>query len=75
MKRILLLITIAILYASTVFASIPKDEVSVAGLHIGEPTGIAAPYPFARCGKNTKCEGCVFSDVCTAVTYTSAPAS
>ena len=38
MKRILLLIIMAMLSASTVFASIPKDEVSVAGLYIGEKT-------------------------------------
>lgn len=38
MKRILLLIIIAMLSASTAFASIPKDEVSVAGLHIGDTT-------------------------------------
>ena len=29
----------------------------------------------ARCGKNPTCKGCVFSDVCAAITYTSAPAS
>ncbi len=38
MKRILMLIIIVMLSASTAFASIPKDEVSVAGLYVGETT-------------------------------------
>lgn len=38
MKRLLLLIVITMLSASTAFASIPRDEVSVAGLYVGETT-------------------------------------